>query len=63
MELALGFEQLEALDIVIRDLDRGIVDFPTVLDGEEVYLCWCEDEPGIAHWHSPESGFSGRRPI
>ena len=47
LELALGLEQLADLDIVVRDLDQGIVDFPSVLDGEEVYLCWREGEAEI----------------
>jgi hypothetical protein len=61
--MALGFEQLERLDIVVRDLERGLVDFPAVIDGHEVYLCWLLDEPQITHFHGVESGFAGRRPL
>jgi hypothetical protein len=61
VELTLGFEQLERLDIVVRDLDRGLVDFPALIDGREVYLCWLLDEPEVTHWHAIESGFAGRR--
>lgn len=63
IEVALGFEQLERLDIVVRDLERGLVDFPALIDGREVYLCWLLDEPQITHWHGIESGFAGRRPL
>jgi hypothetical protein len=63
VEVTLGFEQLERLDIVVRDLDRGLIDFPAVLDGREVYLCWLLDEPSVTHWHAIESGFAGRRPL
>ena len=63
LEIALGFEQLERLDIVVRDLERGLVDFPAVIDGREVYLCWLLDEPQVTHWHGIESGFAGRRPL
>jgi len=63
VEIALGFEQLERLDIVVRDLERGLVDFPAVIDGREVYLCWLLDEPSVTHWHGVESGFAGRRPL
>jgi hypothetical protein len=63
VEVALGFEQLERLDIVVRDLDRGLIDFPAVLEGREVYLCWLLDEPSVTHWHAVESGFAGRRPL
>jgi Uncharacterized conserved protein (DUF2203) len=61
IEVALGFEQLERLDVVVRDLERGLVDFPAVIDGREVYLCWLLDEPRVTHWHGVESGFAGRR--
>ena len=63
VEVALGFEQLEALEIVLRDLERGLVDFPALIDGREVYLCWLLDEPAVGHWHAVESGFAGRRPL
>jgi hypothetical protein len=63
IEVALGFEQLERLDIVVRDLERGLVDFPALIDGREVYLCWLLDEPQVTHWHGVESGFAGRRPL
>jgi len=63
IEIALGFEQLERLDIVVRDLERGLIDFPAVIDGREVYLCWLLDEPSVTHWHAIEAGFAGRRPL
>jgi hypothetical protein len=56
-------EQLEAMDIVLRDADRGLVDFPSIRDGEEIYLCWDAAEPRVAWWHEPDSGFAGRRPL
>jgi hypothetical protein len=63
VDVALGFETLERLDIVVRDVERGLVDFPAVIDGREVYLCWLLDEPSVGHWHGIESGFAGRRPL
>lgn len=63
LEVALGFDQLAALDIVVRDLERGLVDFPALRDGREVYLCWLLDEPAVEHWHGVETGFAGRRPL
>jgi hypothetical protein len=63
LEVALGFDHLERLDVVVRDLERGVVDFPSLLDGQEVYLCWLVDEPHVGHWHAVESGFGGRRPL
>src|SRR5919197_3900236 len=61
VEVALGFEQLERLDIVVRDLERGLVDFPALIGGREVYLCWLLDEPSVTHWHAVEAGFAGRQ--
>jgi hypothetical protein len=63
VETALCFETLERLDIVVRDLERGLVDFPSLIDGREVYLCWLLDEPAVGHWHGVEAGFAGRRPL
>ena len=47
-------------EIQIKDLDRGLLDFPALRDGNEVFLCWEESEPDIAFWHDLESGFAGR---
>ena len=63
VEIALGFDCLEELDVVVRDLERGLVDFPSLIDGEEAYLCWLLDEPSVRHWHAVEAGFGGRRPL
>ena len=63
LNLALGLMLLEDSGVVVRDLERGLIDFPTVRDGEEVYLCWLRDEPAVTHWHSPDAGFAGRRPL
>jgi len=63
LDVALGFDVLERLDIVVRDLERGLIDFPSLLGGEEVYLCWLLDEPTVGHWHAVETGFGGRRPL
>jgi hypothetical protein len=49
--------------IVVRDVDRGLIDFPAVIDDEEVYLCWELGESEIAFYHDLESGFGGRRPL
>jgi hypothetical protein len=59
-ELMLEFNQRE---IVLRDLDRGLIDFPSLRGAEEVYLCWEEGEAEIGFWHEPEAGFAGRRPL
>jgi hypothetical protein len=48
---------------LVKDLDIGLVDFPTLFRGEEVYLCWKLGENAIAFWHSEDEGFQGRKPI
>ena len=49
--------------LVLRDLDRGLVDFPAIRDGAEIYLCWEEGEDAVEYWHDLESGFTGRQPL
>jgi hypothetical protein len=55
--------ELRERQVVVRDLDRGLVDFPSLRDGAEIYLCWEEGEDAIAFWHEPDAGFAGRRPL
>jgi len=63
VELSRALGELQALDIVLRDIDRGLIDFPSIRDGQEVYLCWLLDEDEIGFWHEPETGFAGRKPL
>jgi hypothetical protein len=64
VEISRAVSALEAVDIVLRDVDRGLIDFPAMRDGVEVYLCWLvDDEESIGFWHEPEAGFAGRRPL
>src|SRR4051794_19853532 len=55
--------EITGLGVQIKDVDRGLLDFPSTVDGEEALLCWHVGEPRIAYWHSPEDGFAGRRPL
>jgi hypothetical protein len=63
LELRERMHELHRREIVLRDLDRGLIDFPSLRGDDEVYLCWEEGEPEIGFWHEPESGFAGRRPL
>jgi len=63
LSLRQALAELQAAEVVLRDLDRGLVDFPTVRNGEEVYLCWVEGEDEIAWWHGPDTGYAGRQPL
>jgi hypothetical protein len=56
-------EQLEALGVQVKDLDRGLVDFPALHDGREVLLCWQVGEEEVGYWHGVDEGFAGRKPL
>jgi hypothetical protein len=47
-------------DIQVKDLDRGLIDFPAIIGGREVFLCWEQDEEDIEFWHDLDSGYAGR---
>ena len=63
LELRDSMIELRELEVVLRDLDRGLLDFPSLRDGQEVYLCWQEGEDAIRFWHEPDAGFGGRQPL
>ncbi len=56
-------EEIHELGVLVKDLDSGLVDFPSVRDGREVLLCWRLGEEEVAYWHGPEDGFAGRHPL
>jgi len=56
-------EKIHEMGCLVKDLDIGLVDFPTLWKGEEVYLCWRLGESGIHFWHGVQEGFRGRKPI
>jgi hypothetical protein len=56
-------ETIEQSGIVLRDIDRGLVDFPALMDGREIYLCWELGEDDVGYWHELETGFGGREPL
>jgi hypothetical protein len=62
--MAEAVERLERLGVIVKDVDRGLVDFPALREsGEEVLLCWQVGEDEIAYWHGLEEGFAGRKPL
>ncbi len=56
-------ETFEQSGVLVKDLEKGLADFPTLLRGEEVYLCWKLDEDAIKFWHGTNEGFAGRKAI
>jgi len=68
--LVKSFDRLDALihniqdtGVIIKDINTGLLDFPAIRDGREVYLCWKNGEGDIAYWHEIEDGFAGRQSI
>ena len=49
--------------ILVKNIEQGLVDFPSIKDGREIYLCWNMGEESIDYWHEIDSGYSGRQPI
>ncbi len=58
-----SIEQVQQIGCVVNDLDMGLVDFPTLFRGREVYLCWKLGESAIEFWHGVDEGFRGRKAI
>jgi hypothetical protein len=56
-------DEIQASGAVLKDIQLGLIDFPSERDGEVVYLCWQFGEPEVAFWHRLEDGFSGRQPL
>jgi hypothetical protein len=55
--------EIEAIGVQVKDLDTGLLDFPCLLDGETVLLCWKMGESCIGFWHTLDAGFRGRQPL
>jgi hypothetical protein len=57
-------QQVESLGCFLKDIDQGLVDFPTELDGGDVvFLCWQFGEPSVLAWHPVDGGFAERKPL
>jgi hypothetical protein len=63
VELQNGIAAFDHRGIVLRDLDSGLIDFPSIRADEEVYLCWIDGETEIEFWHSLDAGYAGRQPL
>ena len=53
-------KEFDAREIQVKDVERGLVDFPAIIGGREVFLCWEKDEDDIEFWHDLETGYAGR---
>jgi len=59
-KLLLEFHRRE---IQVKDLQRGLIDFPALIGGREVFLCWEQDEEDIEYWHDLDTGYAGREKL
>ena len=55
--------RIQETGVLVKDLDIGLVDFPSLVEGEEIYLCWKLGEDHINFWHGVDEGFAGRKPL
>lgn len=55
--------EIASIGVQVKDLDMGLLDFPCVVDGQVILLCWKLGEKAITYWHGLEEGFAGRKPI
>ncbi len=58
-----SIEDLESTGVSIKSIDQGLLDFPSLMFNEEIWLCWKEGETEIKFWHGKDEGFNGRKPI
>jgi hypothetical protein len=62
-QMAAGVARIDALGLSLRDIERGLVDFPALVSGRQVWLCWRRGESVIGWWHDLDTGFEGRHPL
>lgn len=58
-----AIKKIETLGCVLKDLQMGLIDFPSLRDGQEILLCWKPDEAEVGYWHGLTEGYAGRKPI
>ena len=62
-QMAAAVTRLEELSITLRDIQTGLIDFPALVNGRQVWLCWRLGEGPVEYWHELSTGFSGRQPL
>ena len=55
--------EMDEIGVQVKNLEKGLLDFPSVMEGQDVLLCWKLGEKEIGYWHTPEDGFAGRKPL
>ena len=62
-QMAAAVARIDALGITLRDIERGLIDFPALASGRQVWLCWELGEERVDFWHELDTGFGSRRPL
>jgi hypothetical protein len=62
-QMQAGVARLVELDITLRDIPTGLIDFPALFSGRPIWLCWRLGEAAVEHWHPHDEGFDTRRPL
>ncbi len=62
-QMQAAVSRIDQLDIVLRDIETGLIDFPALVSGRQVWLCWRLGEDDVAWWHDLATGIAGREPI
>ncbi|WP_447974192.1 DUF2203 domain-containing protein [Nitrospira sp. Kam-Ns4a] len=62
-EISSNLQAIQEMGVLVKDVDMGLCDFPYLLDGRIVFLCWKLGEPEIRWWHEVHTGFIGRQPL
>jgi hypothetical protein len=62
-QMQAGVVRLVELDVTLRDISTGLIDFPALLSGRHIWLCWRLGESEVGHWHRHDEGFGSRRPL
>ncbi|PZR56094.1 MAG: hypothetical protein DLM50_09810 [Candidatus Meridianibacter frigidus] len=62
-EIVRLLHRIESFGCILKDIDLGLLDFPGLRDGEQIYLCWKAGEPSIEHWHRVDETFADRKKL
>jgi hypothetical protein len=62
-QMQAGVARLVEMDVTLRDISSGLIDFPALVSGRPIWLCWRLGEDDVAHWHPHDEGFDSRRPL
>ncbi len=62
-QMQAGVARLIEMDVTLRDISSGLIDFPALVSGRPIWLCWRLGETDVAHWHAHDEGYDTRRPL